>query len=125
MIIQVVLVLGFLLITYWFLSNRTSSKVRAWQKIGLLSLFILAALAVLFPNLLNDIANAVGVGRGADLVLYIFVFAFMAYVTIQYIKQKEHDRTTATLVRRIAIIEANEKAAESELKKLSKNKEPS
>jgi small membrane protein len=120
MIIQVVLVLGFLLITYWFLSNRTSSKVRAWQKIGLLSLFILAILAVLFPNLLNDIANAVGVGRGADLVLYIFVFAFMAYVTIQYIKQKEHDRTTATLVRRIAIIEANEKAAESELKKLSK-----
>jgi small membrane protein len=122
MIIQAVLVLGFLLITYWFLSNRTSSKVRAWQKIGLLSLFILATLAVIFPNLLNDIANAVGVGRGADLVLYIFVFAFMAYVTIQYIKQKEHDRVTATLVRRIAIIEANEKAAETQLKRISKQK---
>jgi hypothetical protein len=122
MIIQVILVLGFLIITYWFLSNRTSSRVRAWQKIGLLALFVLAALAVVFPNLLNDFAHIVGVGRGADLVLYIFVFAFMAYVTIQYIKHKEHDRTTAILVRRIAIIEANEKAAETQLKKLSKEK---
>jgi small membrane protein len=121
MTIKILLCLGFLGIIYWFLSNRKNSKGRAWQKIGLVSLLILAMVAVLFPNLLNDLANHLGVGRGADLILYIFVVAFIAYAAIEYVRQKEQERSIATLVRRIAIIEANEKAAETEIKKLSKN----
>jgi hypothetical protein len=120
MIIQVVLVIGFLAIIYWLLSNRKNSKGKAWQKISLILLLLIAIVAVLFPDLLNDVAHFFGVGRGADLVLYIVVFAFLAYVTIQYIKQKEHDRTVAVLARRIAIIEANERVALKQLSKLSK-----
>jgi hypothetical protein len=120
MIIQIVLVLGFLGVMYWLLSNRESSKGRAWQKLGLISLLFTGILSVLFPNTLNDVAHFLGVGRGADLVLYLLVFAFIAYASIQYIKQKEHDRRIATLVRRIAIIETNERVSIEKLNKLAK-----
>jgi hypothetical protein len=116
MIIQVVLCLGFLAIIYWLVSNHENSKGKAWQKLGLVSLLVIAIIAVIFPNLINDVAHSFGVGRGADLILYIFVFTFISYVTIQYTRQKDHDRRTAVLVRRIAIIEANERLA---LKKIN------
>jgi small membrane protein len=120
MIIQVVLVAGFLAIIYWLITNRKNSKGKAWQKLGLILLLLLAIVSVLFPDTLNDVAHFLGVGRGADLILYAFVFTFIAYVAIQYVKQKENDKTTATLVRRLAIIEANERIAVKKLNKLSK-----
>jgi hypothetical protein len=120
MIIQILLCLGFLGIIAWLLINRKSAKGKAWQKIGLIGLLVLAIVAVLFPDSLNRLAHFLGVGRGADLVFYTFVFAFIAYVTTQYIKQKDHDRQVAILVRKVAIIEANERVSEKRLDRISK-----
>jgi uncharacterized membrane protein YeiB len=89
MIIQILLCLGFLGIIAWLLINRKSAKGKAWQKIGLIGLLVLAIVAVLFP-------------------------------TTQYIKQKDHDRQVAILVRKVAIIEANERVSEKRLDRISK-----
>jgi small membrane protein len=37
------------------------------------ALLVVSGVAVLFPTLVTDLARALGVGRGTDLVLYVFV----------------------------------------------------
>ncbi len=69
----------------------------------------LAALAVIFPELTNDIANAVGVGRGADLITY-FVEVGLLFVTVHYYtKFVELQAQITQLVREIAILRAEVK----------------
>ena len=62
--------------------------------------------AVLVPSALTAVAEAVGVGRGADLVLYILSVTFL-FVTISlYLRLGQlHDRQVE-LARRYAIMEA-------------------
>ena len=63
----------------------------------------LAIVAVLWPMLTTYVANAVGVGRGTDLVLYVLVvvFVFNAVAMTQRIHGLE--RTVTVLVRELAV----------------------
>lgn len=70
-------------------SSRAAYRV-LWRGYGLL-VAILAVFSVLFPNALTDVAHTMGVGRGADLVLYLLVVSFML--------------STVVLVRRISDLE--------------------
>jgi hypothetical protein len=81
----------------------------ASKKIGLIALAILMIIAVIFPNTTNDVAHVVGVGRGADLLLYLTVVAFILYVLHSYLEMKDQSITIVKLARKIAIIEANNK----------------
>ena len=59
---------------------------------------LMGIVAVLWPQLTTTVANVVGVGRGTDLVLYLFVmvFAYSALVTAQRIHRLQHDITVLT-----------------------------
>lgn len=61
------------------------------------------AFMILLPDLTTDIAQWLGVGRGADLMLYLGVlgFAFIAFVLYTRIRELEAEVTT--LARAIAI----------------------
>jgi hypothetical protein len=108
-LIQVLLIIGFLIFLWWVLSNPSSYQVRAWTKI-LASLFVLLAiLTVIFPDSTNSIAHWVGVGRGADLLLYILTLAFIFVMFNSYIQEKRLQKRIVLLARRLAIIEANMK----------------
>ena len=62
-------------------------------------------IAVLWPDLTTVAANAVGVGRGTDLVLYllVMVFAYAALTTAQKIHRLQHDITVLT--RELALLQ--------------------
>lgn len=57
------------------LSLRSTSQTAgpALRRIAVVLLLIAGALSVLFPSLVTLVANALGVGRGSDLVLYTYV----------------------------------------------------
>jgi hypothetical protein len=105
MIIKAILVLVILIVMAWFLSNRTSHQVRASQKIGFLILVSLGIIAVISPNASNYVAHKLGVGRGADLLLYLLTLAFLFMTLNLYLKDKEEQKKIVTLTRRIAILE--------------------
>lgn len=109
-LIQVILIVSFLYFLFRFLSNPNSSKMQAWKKILGVLFALLAIIVVLFPNISNDIAHIVGVGRGADLLLYLLTVSFIISNLNLYIKSKQDQRTTVELARKIAILEANMKS---------------
>lgn len=108
MIIKGLLVAGVLLLLIWFIRSSGQVKISATKKIGLCIFFGIAILSILNPELTNRVANTFGIGRGADLLLYILTLTFIAFVLSQHLRGKEESRRATKIVRKIAIMEAND-----------------
>ncbi len=106
--IQLVLIVGFLAALIRFLSS-SSHKVKAWKKILGLLFTVIAVGFILFPDSSNRVAHWVGVTRGADLLLYFLVLAFIFVCINLYTKSLADERELVQLVRRVAILEANQR----------------
>lgn len=107
-IIQLLLIIAILTIMVRFLASRNSLQTQAWKKI-ILILFVMSAVAfIIHPDLLNGIANTLGVGRGADLLLYALAVSFIFVQFNNYIKDKEDNKKIVTIARKLAILEALE-----------------
>lgn len=111
-IIQAVIVIVIVLAVFMVLGRRGTHSGKAWKKIGLVFLSIGAVLAALFPESTNYIADMVGVGRGADLLLYGTVVAFVVYVLNNYLYQQDQRDSLYRLARKVAIVEAKERQKE-------------
>ncbi len=85
-------------------SQKPIHKV-IWRAYVVLVL-IAAALAVVFPNSLTRIANEIGVGRGADLLLYVLVVTFMLVSVVLFRRLAALERRYTQLARTIAVQEA-------------------
>ena len=73
----------------------------------MLAVIVLGAVAVLVPDTLTDVAQAVGVGRGADLLLYLLCVTFLFVSIGLYLRLAEmHDRYV-DLARRLALHESD------------------
>lgn len=107
MIIRIILVLVILIILAWFLGQRATTRGQAGGKMLVLILLAGAIFAVIFPDTTNDVAHSVGVGRGADLLLYGVTVAFLASIIAQYMRQQDEQLKTISLARHIAIANAN------------------
>lgn len=70
-------------------------------------LFVAAAIvAIVFPGVLTAVANFFGIGRGTDLLLYLFIVAMLVFaVTVVRAKARSDARVT-NLARAVALMEA-------------------
>jgi small membrane protein len=106
MAIRVVIIASLALLLFLFLRNRSTTRFQAGKKIIFL-LFVGAAIAaVVSPDLVTAVAEALGVGRGADLLLYAFIVAFLFVTVNVYVRFKDVDARYTELARRVAIDEA-------------------
>lgn len=108
-IFQLIVISIAILITVVTLGRRGSHSSKAWKKIALVALAVAMIITVLFPATINDVAHMMGVGRGADLLLYGTVTAFILYVLNNYLHQQEQQDTIYRLARKIAILDAKER----------------
>lgn len=106
MIVQIILVFAACVLMWMGLMNRNAHSGKAWKKIALALLAFLMIIAVIFPSLVTDLAHLLGVGRGADLLLYALVVAFFFYVLNNYLAQQDQRTILYRLARRVAINEA-------------------
>ena len=104
---QVIIVLFVVAVAAVTLSNRKSHSGKAWKKIALVLLAVVMIITALLPDILTGIANALGIGRGADLLLYATVLAFILYVLNGYLHQQDQRDALYRLARKVSIIEAN------------------
>ena len=90
--------------------RRTGADSHLAIRRMLMGLFIVAAiLAIMFPQWLTALANLIGVGRGADLLLYALVIAFFAFMYTQHRRNLATQRKITLLARRLAMLEAEER----------------
>jgi|SRR3569833_2780303 len=106
-VIQVILIFGFIFLFWRFLANPGSHQVHAWIKILTFLFTILAIVVVAFPDISNSVAHSLGVKTGANLLLYLLTLAFIFAVINTYSRRKEDEKRVAVVVRRLAILEAN------------------
>ena len=117
MIIRAVLIIFILAIVLWFMIQNTSTKRQAWGKLVVFILLILGVLAVLFPGSTNVVAHKVGVGRGADLLLYILAIMFVASLLFQYLRRQDDQSKVERLARKLAIFQATQDSHNVEILK--------
>lgn len=107
--IQVILILLFIIIGLNFLRSRSTSRTNALKKLALILFIIIAIIAVIYPELLSDLAKFVGVGRGTDLLTYGLAVIIIFQILNGYVKDREQEKRFVRLVRKIAILEAQSK----------------
>lgn len=89
------------------------SRMLALRRLAMVAFAFLAMLSVVFPDVWGWAADAVGVGRGTDLLLYLFILVMLAFVAATYLHFRGVEVQITTLARRIALAEAEPAAQAS------------
>ena len=103
MIIRILLLAGLSAIGFFIFLRRNRLPFH------IITVFLLlgaGAVAVVMPDLTSEVAQLVGVGRGADLVTYIAIVAVMFVLLHYYSKFVELQQKLTELTREMAIIRA-------------------
>ena len=77
-----------------------------------LSVWLAGSVAVIWPHSTAVIAHALGIGRGADLVLYSSVLVMCVAFFYVYTRFRRLDRQLTLLVRKLAIQNAHDAAGQ-------------
>lgn len=83
-----------------------SANHLALRRLGVIVIIIFAAFAILFPHLLNDLAHALGVERGINLLVYTTVLALFMQMATTYRRDADAEQRITQLARAIAIANA-------------------
>jgi len=102
MIIKVLLITLLALLAVFVIWQKITSP--AVRRTALIILAI-GAYFVLQPEHANTVAHLVGVGRGADLLMYLWVVVTFSAVLVLYLKIVEMSRMLTELARRLALSE--------------------
>jgi hypothetical protein len=100
MIIQFILCTGLLFTLFYAYLQRLKSRI-----VSLLIMLVSVGgvVVVLFPNASNTFASLVGIGRGADLIIYCWiVISLLVCVNLQFKILQIHQNLTA-LTRELAL----------------------
>ena len=108
-VVQLLLVASFVAVFFYALRSRTAHGVSATKKLAFMTFMLIVLVAVFSPRLVTAVANVVGVGRGADLVLYLLAVMFCFYVVNDSLRGQESRTQVHKLARRIAVLEALER----------------
>jgi len=106
MLSQWILALALLLVGLYLLKARKSASQQAIRRLFIIVALIAGFVAVLFPGYTTLVASYLGIGRGADLLLYAFVVFALFYVVHQYRRQLWQEKVTTDLARALTLAQA-------------------
>ena len=101
--IQFLLIAAVVTLLVYLLRSRTNAKAKAWVKVGYLLFVVAAIYAILRPDDTTVVANWLGVDRGADLLSYALMIAFVFTTLSTYLRFKELELRYARLARAVAL----------------------
>jgi hypothetical protein len=103
MIIKLLLLSGLCVASVLAYRNTQSARSLALRRIGLALILSAAVIGIALPGLVTAVANAVGVGRGADLVLYALVVVSVFVWVGVYRRLHDMEARFVALSRKIAL----------------------
>jgi hypothetical protein len=101
--IQFLLIAAVVTLLVYLLRSRRNAKSRAWVKVGYVLFVIAAIYAIIRPNDTTVVANWLGVARGADLLEYALIIAFLFTTLSAYMRFKDLELRYARLARAVAL----------------------
>ena len=106
MLIKILLIVLVLAISLYMFKANLGAKQTAWRRLGILGFALAAVIAVIFPEITTRIARFVGVGRGADLLLYLLVVLVLYNMLVQAKQRNAAERRLTKVAREVAINQA-------------------
>lgn len=103
--IKILLITGVAFIAVYFFIRLRNSLL---DILLLLALIAAAIVFILFPDITNQLANRLGVGRGADLVFYTSIIIFWFVILKLYARIRKLEQLLTTILRNKALEEAEE-----------------
>lgn len=82
------------------------SRRLSWTKSFRISIWLGAAISVMNPGLVTQVAHTIGIGRGADVLIYVVTLTFIATTFYFYSRYTRLQRQITDLTRYLAIHEA-------------------
>lgn len=104
--IKVILIAVFAILALFLLLPTRGSRHIAIRRLTMLLLFAIAVVAIVFPSATTAVANLIGIGRGADLLLYGLIIVFVGNSIIVQRRHRQLEEQITTLARREALLEA-------------------
>lgn len=111
-LIKLLLLAGIVGVAVVAVRARPTAGHRAFWRLAGSAALLGAALSILFPDRLTELAHALGVGRGVDLVVYGLAVSFLFVTVILFRRIGELERRITLLVRQAAIAEASGTASD-------------
>jgi hypothetical protein len=106
-IIKLLLLAAFVALALVAARTTPSPGFLAVRRIFIMGALVTSAWAVVFPDTVTAAARLVGVGRGTDLVLYVFIVVAIVGWLGSYRRLLDLERRLTQLVRSQAIAEAS------------------
>lgn len=103
-VIQLVLIGAFVVFGVILLRSGGSARTQAIRTITLVLLVGAAIFAVIFPGTIDALAKSIGVGRGADLLLYGFIIVFIGNALTTTRRMRAQNAQMTLLARKIALM---------------------
>jgi hypothetical protein len=102
-IIKTILIAVFVLFGVMLLRSGGSARTQAIRTLALVLFIAAAVIAVMFPEIVNDLAVSVGIGRGTDLLFYAFIIVFIGNALQTARKRSAQDARITQLARTLAL----------------------
>lgn len=109
-LIKIILLVAIVSVTMMLTRSTAGARHQAVRRLLLIGFVGLAVVAVMFPTLLTQVAQWVGVGRGADLLLYVLTMTFLGFVAASYRRMRQTEQQLTVLARELALREAEHEA---------------
>jgi hypothetical protein len=101
--IQILLIVAVVTLLIFLLRSRRSAQTKAWVKVGYVLFVFAAVYAIVRPDDTTVVANWLGVDRGADLLEYALIVAFLFTTLSTYMRFKDLELRYAQLARAVAL----------------------
>jgi small membrane protein len=82
------------------------ARHQAIRRTFMLLFIVAAASSVFFPQAWTWLANLLGIGRGADLLLYLLVLTFFGFVASTYRRFRQLEMSMTSVARQVALMDA-------------------
>lgn len=102
-LIKLVLLAAIVLIAFAAFRGSQGPVHKAAWRVYVVLVLSAAVVAVIFPLSTTRLANALGVGRGTDLVLYVLAVTVMWITVVTFRRLSELERMVTRLSRALAI----------------------
>ena len=105
-VFQFLLILGIVVVATLAVGLLRGERSLAITRILALLAALAAILSILFPAALTAIANFFGIGRGADLLLYVSIIGGLLFAVATVRAKARTDARVTQLARAVALMEA-------------------
>lgn len=106
LVIKILLLVGVAVATALLTRSSSGARHQAIRRVLLVLFAVVTAGLVIAPSVASQLARAVGVGRGADLLLYALAVGFICFLATYYGRMRMLNRQITELTRALALSEA-------------------